>query len=133
MESNTTTFRSRWGWHPCDYELFRKLKSLHRWYWQTVYDFHRWHRWWRKDPQNRVGPEPVFCPLFVLNQTWYKRACHRGVTAVKVYPKTITDLGIIDIYQRCRMPQPEPVPPLDLETKARLEALYEQASSYFGS
>ena len=79
MNLNTTIFQSRWGYHPCNFQLFLKLKSLHRWYWQTLYDFHRWHRWWRKEPQNRVGPEPVFCPLFVLNTTWYKSVRNGGV------------------------------------------------------
>lgn len=131
MTSTTTTFQGRWGYHPCDYELFLKLKSLHRWYWQTIYDFHRWHRWWRKEEQNRVGPEPRCWPLLVLNQTWYKPVRCHGVDGHKVYPKTVTDQGIVDLYQQARMPQPAPVTPFGAETKARIEALHEQATSYF--
>ena len=28
---SATNFQSKWGYHPCDYQLFLKLKSLHRW------------------------------------------------------------------------------------------------------
>lgn len=96
-----------------------------------MYDFHRWHRWWRKEEQNRVGPEPGVCPLFVLNQTWYKPVRCHGVDGYKLHPKTVTDHGIVDLYQQARMPQPAPVTPFDAETKARIEALHEKSASYF--
>ncbi len=60
----TTTIqpcKGRWGFRPCGYALYLKLKRLHKWYWQTVYGFHRWHRWWRKEEQIfvvRVRPPP---------------------------------------------------------------------------
>ena len=45
MNSNETIYQSRRGYHPCSHDLYLKLKSLYKWYWQTIYDFHRWHRW----------------------------------------------------------------------------------------
>ena len=131
MTTATAVFKSRWGFHPCDYEFFLKLKRLHGWYWQTVYDFHRWHRWWRKVPQNRIGPEPVFCPLFVEDKIWYKSVRIRGEDGFIVYPKTVTDHGIVDVYQTARKPQPEPVAPFDAETEKRIESLYEKMESRF--
>ncbi len=77
-------FQSRWGFHPCDYQTFRKLKLLIQVYLQTVRLAHAWQRWKRKDPHNRVMrrrirndkgqtigyeppvpmPEPKICPVF---------------------------------------------------------------------
>lgn len=133
MNSSKASLQSRWGFHPCDYSLFVKLKSLHRWYWQTVYDFHRWHRWQRKEAQNRVGPEPRFCDLFVDNSVWHKPARRRGVDGCKVYPKTVIDHGVVDLYRRARMPQAEPVEPFDAETVGRIEELYREAIAKLGN
>lgn len=131
MSTTSTTFQSRWGFHPCDYELFRKLKSLHKWYWQTVYDFHHWHRWWRKQPQNRLGSEPSFCSTFVVDQPWYKSVLFHGEPGRKVYPKTLVDHGLVDLYLVARMPQPEAVTPFDADVRARIEALYLEAAKHF--
>ena len=54
MNIQLPVYKSRWGFHPCGYELFAKLRLLHKWYWQTVYDFHRWHRWCRKEPHQEL-------------------------------------------------------------------------------
>ena len=76
-------FESRWGFHPCDYQTFRKLKFLKKCFFQTLRDEADWERWARKDPQNRVirrwkrspegrkigfevvgpRPEPKVCPF----------------------------------------------------------------------
>ena len=76
-------FRSRWGFHPCDYATCRKLKLLNRLYLRAVRLAHAWARWQRKDLHNRVVrrrirnekgqtvgyappvplPEPKLCPL----------------------------------------------------------------------
>ena len=49
-----STFESRFGSHPCDIYTFRKLKSIHKWYWQTLKDSATWERWNNKLPKNRV-------------------------------------------------------------------------------
>ena len=131
MNAHTDSLKSRWGYHPADYELFRKLKRLHRWYWQTVYSFHRWHRWWRKQEQNRVGPEPSFCPLFIEDKPWRKPVRIRGVAGFKIYPKTVTDHGIVELYRSARMPQAELVTPFDAEVIEGVETLYSKAVSHF--
>jgi hypothetical protein len=77
-------FRSRWGFHPCDYATYRKLKFLNQVYLRAVHMASAWERWQRKDPHNRVirrrirneqgqtigyAPpvplsEPPICPVF---------------------------------------------------------------------
>jgi hypothetical protein len=47
-------FRSRWGWHPCDYETYLLLKKLHGLYQQALRRYAAWQRWQRKRPHNRV-------------------------------------------------------------------------------
>lgn len=47
-------FQSRFGFHPCDYELYKKLKFIHKCYYQMLHDAAAWERWNRKEPQNRV-------------------------------------------------------------------------------
>jgi hypothetical protein len=84
MEQMIPVFAGRWGYHPCDFELFLKLRSLHRWYWQTLRDFHRWHRWQRKAEENRRGPEPCYCPLFVQERPWYRPTLQRGETCERI-------------------------------------------------
>ena len=129
MNIASRTYKSRWGFHPCNYELFLKLKRLHAWYWQTVYDFHRWHRWWRKEPQNRVGAEPTFSTVFVEDKIWFKPVSVRGENGFKVYPKTVLDRGIVQLYHAARLPEPEPVAPFDAETKEMIETLYSQIAA----
>jgi hypothetical protein len=54
MSLVSTTFRSRWGFHPCDYATYRKLKLLNLVYHRAVRLAHAWERWQRKAPHNRV-------------------------------------------------------------------------------
>ena len=126
MTTQTNAFQSRWGYHPCSYDLFLKLKYLHKWYWQTVFDFHRWHRWKRKDMQNRKGPEPAYSEVFIEDIIWYKPVKYHGIDGCKVYPKRVVDQGIVELYRSARMPQSEPVEPFDDETAKRIETLYQK-------
>ena len=126
MTTRTNSYHSRWGYHPSTYGLYLKLKFLHAQYWQTVYDFHLWHRWVRKEPQNRVGDEPGFCKAFVTDTVWLKQTNKHGQEGYKIYPKTVTDHGMIELFQTARMPQPEPVQPLEASVVDMIETLYEK-------
>ncbi len=132
MATTTNPLRSRWGFHPCDYDLYLKLRRLHKWYWQTVYDFHRWHRWRRKEEQNRRGPEPRHCPVFVADVFWRKPMRTHGADGFKLYPKTILDHGVVALYHAARTPRPEPVECFDAEAVGLIERLHRQAAEYFG-
>jgi hypothetical protein len=46
--------QSRWGWHPCSYEEYLRLKLLHKHYWIAKRCLAEWERWNRKLPHNRV-------------------------------------------------------------------------------
>lgn len=123
---------SRWGFHPVDHATFRKLKDLHKWYWQTVYDVARWARWDRKTV-NQHGPEPKYCPLFVENKGhWKTFETKEGFQGMKYYPKTMNDHGIIEAYHSARMPKesPDDVEPLRISL-AEIDRLHAEAKEYF--
>lgn len=46
--------KGRFGYYPCDYETFKKLKALHKLAWKALYETAAFNRWYRKEPQNRV-------------------------------------------------------------------------------
>lgn len=48
------SYESRFGFHPCDYDTFIKLKKLKKYYFQALYRHAEWQRWDRKAPQNQV-------------------------------------------------------------------------------
>ncbi|MEM6258219.1 MAG: hypothetical protein AAGI37_07890 [Planctomycetota bacterium] len=129
-ENPSPAFQSRWGYHPCTYDVYRKLKDLHRWYWFCVYDFHRWNRWQRKQPQNRVGSEPAFCPVFIEDTTWYK-PCRRGDdTHYKVYPKKLVDRDIVGLFRRARTPSPGPVAVFEPVLLQSIDELHAEAGGW---
>jgi hypothetical protein len=107
-----TVYESRWGFHPVSYETFRKLKFLHKWYYQTLKDFARWKRWIRKFPHNRKGPQPQYCPTFVRRELF-------------CVPR-----GIVAAYQQARIPLPRDlVKPLDL-SDAEIDNLYQEVKAW---
>jgi hypothetical protein len=143
-------FRSRWGFHPCDYQTYRKLKFLNQVYVQAVRRAHAWARWKRKDPHNRVmrrrirnekgqtigyeppvpRPEPKIC--FVFSQKVFERRhvdkkgnfSREGFLEEKV---VMEDLWIAADYASARKPVADPalVQPLH-HTQAEIEELYEK-------
>jgi hypothetical protein len=130
MTTSTTTHRSRYGYHPCDYATWQKLKLLEKCYWQTVRDFHRWWRWQRKQPENRRGPEPRFCPVFVLDRPWVRPRRFHGQDGVRYYPKTLVDHGILELFAAARLPQAEPPAPLDASRLRLIDRLHAAAAEW---
>lgn len=131
---SVSVYESRWGYHPCSYGTYHKLKVLHKRYWQTVHAFHEWLRWNRKEPQNRVirrwfrdsngnkigsevvdeRPAPKYCPHFLRNQR-----------------RWLYDHGIVEAYQQARMPvRQDQVCPLKM-TEKEINKLYEQVENWF--
>ena len=131
MSSVSNTHRSRYGFHPCTFEIYRQLKYLHRRYWETLRQFHTWHRWNRKRPENRIGNEPKFCEVFVENRPWAKPVMRNGQQAFKLYPKTVLEHDVIRLYHEARMPQAEPVDLFSEQPIAAIKRLYEQVHDYF--
>jgi hypothetical protein len=46
--------QGKYGWYPCDWATYRKLKALNIDYDKALHEKARWERWERKEPQNRV-------------------------------------------------------------------------------
>lgn len=136
-EKKMSAFESRWGFHSCDYETFKKLKKLHKHYWKAVRGLAAWFRWDRKQPQNRIltkrlkdasgrvtgreviGPweEPKYCTVF--GQPTEKRDW-------LTIPEHLDDHGIIAAYLNARIPRKmEDVTPLAISAE-EIDALYEK-------
>lgn len=120
-------FRSRWGWHPCDYATFALLKRLHAAYWKALRQYATWQRWKRKMPHNRVlrrrirdgqgikvgvevvgpWPEPPLPPLFCTRRQvltyWSEngKPIQEGRLTEEV---VFDDLGIPETYRAARRP-----------------------------
>jgi hypothetical protein len=91
------THRSRWGYHPCDYETFLKLRRVHKAYHEGLRLLARWRRWRAKMPHNRRGPEP----------------------AVPGVIRKVCAAPVVEAYQAARRPAeaPEMVRPLDIRVE----------------
>jgi hypothetical protein len=114
-----TAHRSRWGWHPCDYQTYLLLKGLNALCEKARRQHAAWQRWRRKLPHNRVirrkvkddqgrvigrevvGPRPE-PPLPAPFCTRYQ-AVVRGRSAEQV---AFSDLGIPAAYRAARQPAP---------------------------
>lgn len=46
--------QGKYGWYPCDWATYKKLKALNMNYDKALHEKARWERWDRKEPQNRV-------------------------------------------------------------------------------
>ena len=144
-------FRSRWGFHPCDYQTFRKLKLLNQVYLRAVRLEHAWTRWKRKEPHNRVLrrrirnekgqtisyepplplPEPTICQVFSQKVAETLHVDRKGNVFREGFleEKVVTDdLWIPADYATARRPalDPSAVQALHLSVTA-IEELYEKA------
>src|SRR5262249_41336028 len=73
-EPTVTTCKSRWGFHPCNYETYLKLRRLHKAFWEGRRLLARWQRWSARLPKNRAGPEPAVPAV-------YREVCASPVVA----------------------------------------------------
>jgi hypothetical protein len=126
------THSSRFGYHVCRYETYRQLKDLHRWYWLTVREFHRWWRWQRKLPHNRLGSEPCYCPLCVEDRQWFKPRRSHGQDGFRRYPKMLVDRGVVAWFRAAKTPHDEPPATLDEVALQQIQKLHQAAKAWFG-
>lgn len=137
-------FEGKFGFYPCDYETFKKLKELKKAYWQTVYKLGAWFRWNAKLPENRVrtrrtkdavgrvsgreivGPweEPQFCPAF-------GKPAGRHWNMKTTVPQHLSDHGILNAFEFARMPKKtaEEVTPLKI-SEDQINKLLEEVRSW---
>jgi hypothetical protein len=144
-------FQSRWGFHPCDYQTYRKLKVVNQVYLQAVRLGRAWERWKRKAAHNRVIrrrvrdaqgqtigyepllplPEPRVCPVFSRKVVELRHVDAQGHFSREGFTeeKVVTDHAWVPAaYASARKPVADPaqVQPLP-HAVAELEELYEQA------
>jgi hypothetical protein len=131
MNYHLQTHSGRFGYHVCNYETYRQLKDLHRWYWRTVREFHRWWRWQRKLPHNRRGSEPSYCPLFVEDRLWFKLRRSHGQDGFRRYPKMVVDRGVVAWYQAAKTPHRQSPAPLDEVALQQILKLHQAAAAWF--
>jgi hypothetical protein len=142
-------FPSRWGFHPCDYATFRKLKTLHQAYLKALRMARVWERWERKAPHNRVSrrrlrnaqgqtiaydapvpiPEPALCSVFTQKIQEQRFIDKNGNVAKDGFLMTklvINDMRIIVDYHNARRPAASAaeVKPVTLSV-VEIDALYE--------
>lgn len=101
----SNVFKSRWGFHPCDYATFLKLKEINKWWWKFLHERAAWERWNNKWPKNRHGSEPEFSPYFNKdNCSWvedYQNARQpKEEEKVERLNHTIDEIN--QMYFRCR-------------------------------
>jgi hypothetical protein len=154
MSAVANVFRSRWGFHPCEYATYRKLKLLNMVYERAVRLAHAWERWKRKDPHNRVSrrrlrdaggrtigyaepvplPEPPLCPVFSRKVQERRFVDKKGHCSKEGFleEKVVTDVPLIaSDYSAARRPAADAaaVPRLH-HTAAQIDELYEQARAW---
>ncbi len=154
MSIVSSAVQSRWGFHPCEYTTYRKLKYLSLVQQRAVRMAHAWQRWKGKDPANRVSrrrlrndrgqsigygpptplPEPRLCTVFAQKisekcfvdkkGTYFKD----GFLDDKV---VVTGQWIAGDYAAARTPlaQAAAVRPLS-HTIAEIDDLYEKARAW---
>jgi hypothetical protein len=121
-----TTFKSRWGYHPCDWNTFLKLKRLHKAYWEHIRKEAAFERWWAKQPQNQHGPEPRYISEFVRYVDCICRSTKEGRQR---YIPNRDSHPIRALYLAARKPSPTPVTPFseyELSEIDRLTTVLEQ-------
>lgn len=120
-------YRSRWGYHPCNYATFLQWKELNQYYLRALRRFAAWKRWSRKQPQNRVirrkrrndqgqvigkevlgpRPEPALCPVFTRREQ-VRRYCsdpeRQHKEERKIERVTMTRTDIPEVYRQARKP-----------------------------
>jgi hypothetical protein len=154
MSTILQAFRSRWGFHPCDYSTYRKLKFLNLVYLEAVRKAHAWQRWQRKDPHNRVIrrrirnaqgqtvgyeppvplPEPPLCSMFCRKTVTRRHVDKKGRHYKEGFLEECVVLEGVEValdYAACRVPAPAAaaVVPLRL-TPTAIDALHERARGW---
>ena len=133
---NSIVHKTRWGYVPCDYETYLKIKELCRLYWKEFYlrvpADAAWERWARKEPQNRVIIQKICNPE---RQAIGKIVVGPMPEPTTYYPKQDwADDSIPSEYKKARMPvkKLEDVPDM-LWTVEEIDALLKKAKEWEAS
>lgn len=124
----TEAYKSKWGYHPCDYETYQKLRKINYVRYLSVKMQASWNRWRRKEPQNRVirkwtknennqktgyeiiGPRPEPARCLVFSDKWnliyaiehdYANAKIPRANKENVQPLRLSKDEINELYEEC--------------------------------
>lgn len=104
------TVKGRWGFHPCSYELYRKLKRLNLLAFAALRRAAQHERWERKDPQNRR----IFVGCKGYDKPIKKREVSKINRVYKPWPEPVLapiDRDMVDLiaadYRNARTPVAE--------------------------
>lgn len=120
-------YKSRFGFHPCSYETYRKLKRLNFLVYMSRRQDAAWERWHRKKPENRVIKRRLPAAYDEQNKCWIRQAYE----IIGPRPEPITCIigsflatKIEEDYRRSRQPvgSESVVPKLALNTTCIAEA-----------
>jgi hypothetical protein len=136
MTTKQQIHETRWGFVPCDYETYLKLKKAHKLLLRAYQDCKRNIRWNNKEPQNQKGPEPRAPKDFIehgyhkLDKKHFYGLGFRRVSGPG-WQKNLY-LHILEQYQKARRPveKPEDVQPLNLP--ADLDEIIERLEQFYG-
>jgi len=124
--------KGRFGFHPCDYQTYLKLKQLKKRFWETVYASARYDRWHNKFPHNRKGAEPAkYCPL-IGNRVFGSRG--KNELGYQVWGKIPNKLDqkLLDLFEQARMPLPEAdVKVFDAHQLQIINETYQKVENWF--
>ena len=120
-------FKGRLGYYATTYETYLKFKQWKKWYWEAVKVEAAKRRWLRKQPENRVGKEPVVCPHL------YNKKTMPGTTYGRPNIHEYLMYEFIDIYNKIRMPaqSPETIPIIADSDMEDFEKRYSAAKEWF--
>jgi hypothetical protein len=150
-------YQSRWGFHPCDYATYHKLKFLKHVYLRALRMARNWERWQRKDPHNRVirrrirnakgqtigyelptpRQEPCLCPVFTQKFLKVRYLDKKGNVVKEGFaaPKVVTDdFGVAADYAAARKPEKDAAEVRKLRLSIEMiDALVDRAQTWLAS
>lgn len=122
--------QGKYGWYPCDWATYQKLKKLNMAYDKALHEKACWERWDRKEPQNRVVrnklkdlagrvvgyaaptplPEPeltsIFCKKVVRKVQFDKKGNYHKDGVEETFVE-VEKMSIYEDYRKARFPSTE--------------------------
>lgn len=147
-------YRSKWGFHPCDYDTYIKLKKLRGYFYMALSRHRAWERWHRRLPKNKFAieyiydekgrkkgykkiapiPEPVVCPVFSVKRMAKKFFDESGYhkEGIDIEVRVMGDWGVLDAYNKARVAvtNPDDVPSLEL-TADQIDSMLKEAEEWY--
>lgn len=129
------THKGRWGYYPCSYETYLKLKRLNHFLMLSRIQTARWFRWGRKAEHNRTGEQPNVPPVFFYsdNLSFYEKNFSWTNHDKIVRSKKELMRSIEQDYANARYPKQtaDEVTSLELRSE-RIDSMLSELEAFFG-